>query len=277
MEKFTFTNKYGSSISIGYNNADFTLLEYEGLTTAEVIPMTYKGFRQHGDTVSYIDMGARIVTISFLDIGTDMTNIYRRRRNLASVFNPTVLGTLKYENDYISVVLEDVEVTTQPSPTNRYGTLQEYEVELTAHNPFFRDETMTEISGNSFTFTYTGDIPASWIAEWNFSTNDYNPSSVYIYNQGNNSSALIYPDFTTIDLPIGSSSAYYGVCTAYGKKGTCLQDSGYGALDFNSNWVAARIRSDSKYCNIYPGTVEVGIGMSGQSTKLKYYNWYSGV
>lgn len=278
MERFTFTNKYGSSISIGYNNADSTLLEYDGLTTAEVLPITYKGYRQNGNTVSHIGMGVRIIEIKFLDAAADMETIYSRRRNLAKVFNPTMLGTLKYENDYITVVLEDVEVTTQPSPTNRYGTVQEYEVELTAHNPFFRDENMTVITANNFDFTYTGDIPAPWIFEWEFSTNDYDPGNIYFYNWGGSgSSAMIFPDFQHIDLPSGASSAYYGVCSAYNKKGTCLQNTSRGALTFNSDWVAARIRTDSRFCDLYPGRVNGYAGSSGQTVKLKYYNWYSGV
>ena len=277
MERFTFTNKYGSSVSIGYNDADFTLLEYEGLTTAEVLPVTFRGYRQHGDSVSHLGIGVRIVTISFLDSANSMELIYQRRRNLAKTFNPTLLGTLKYENDYITVVLENVEVTTQPSPTKRYGTVQEYEVELTAHNPFFRDENMTVINGTGFDFTYTGDVPAPWIFEWEYNTNNYNPGNIYLYNWGNGSSSMIYPDFTTINLPSGASAAYYGVCSAYNKKGTIIKNKTYGELTFSDGWEAARLRTDSRFADLYPGRVNGGAGSSGQTVKLKYYNWYSGV
>lgn len=278
MERFTFTNKYGSSVSIGYNNADFTLLEYEGLTTAEVLPVTYSGYRQHGNSVSHIGIGVRIITISFIDVANSMAQVYERRRNLAKVFNPTMLGTLKYENDYITVVLDNVEVTTQPSPTKRYGTLQEYEVELTAHKPFFRDENMTVITGSGFDFTYTGDIPAPWIVQWEYNEDGFLPGGIYFYNWGNGSSTNIFSGDAEIDLPIGASAAYYGVCSDYNKKGTAIKDKAFGELTFDDGWEAARLRTDVRFANLYPGRVNGGISSStAQTVKLKYYNWYSGV
>jgi len=45
MERFTYTNKLGNSVTIGYGEEDFTLLNYDGLTSAEVIPATNKGYR----------------------------------------------------------------------------------------------------------------------------------------------------------------------------------------------------------------------------------------
>lgn len=291
MEKFTFTNIYDIPTTIGYNNADFTLLEYEGLTIAEVIPVTHQGYDQYGDTVDKLGIGTRIITIRFLDSESNMTQIYQKRRNLAKSFNPYILGTLEYQNDYIDVVLDNVEVSVQPHPINRYGTVQEYEVELVAHNPWFRDTTLTEVSINAGVanlITYNGDIPAPWIIQFEVNSNTtlVNPL-VYVSNSRispeDDTYGPVYLNgsFTyTEENPI----KYFGVCSAYGKKG-------YGdnlshifpneELTFsNTVWTSKNIRGYSRFVDLTPGVNLVrGQASSGTpvSVKLKYYNQYAGV
>lgn len=293
MEKFTFTNNYNVSATIGYNNADFTLLDYDGLTTAEVIPITHQGYNQYGNTVDKLGIGTRIITIRFLDNQNTMAQIYERRRLLASTFNSSVLGTLEYQNDYIDVVLDNVEVSVQPHPITRYGTLQEYEVELVAHNPWFRDKELTEVDlvyNEPQWLLYNGDVPAPWIIQYEVdSTHSITNPHLYITNQFYNfepkvgADAYVYINGTftyTEENPL----KYFGACTAYGKKGygdNLSQANQNQELSFNNTtWSGKNIGGYSKFIDLVPGSNYIVNGSGGGtpvSLKLKYYNQYAGV
>lgn len=293
MEQFTFTNKLGNSITIGYNNADFTLLEYDGLTTVEVLPYTHQGYNQYGNTVDTLGIGTRIITIRFLDAGNNMEQIYTRRRNLASVFNPALLGTLEYENDYVDVALDDVEVTTQLTIEKRYGTIQEYEVELTAHSPWFRDTTMTVVSltnGSAYNLNYTGDVPTPWLIQWELSNGltleDPKIETTFTntaYSKRNDNYVQMDGRFSWDAV---YSRKYIGLCSAYGKKGYSdnLINNDMNELTYDSIWKGINIYGHSSFQDIMPGanvitpSTVAGVDTGNPvSVKLKYYKRYSGV
>ena len=292
MEKFTFTNNFNVSTTIGYNNTDFTLLDYDGLTTAEVIPITHQGYSQYGNTVDKLGIGTRIITIRFLDNQNTMAQIYERRRHLAKTFNSYVLGTLEYQNDYIDVVLENVEVSVQPHPINRFGTVQEYEIELVAHYPWFRDKELTEVElayHEPYYLTYNGDVPTPWIMQFEVDdTHSVTNPSIYIANPayhfepdiGTNGYVYINGTFThTEENPL----LYFGACTAYGKKGygdNLSQVNQYYELSYKDTvWSSKNVGGYSRFIDLIPGLNLVLISGLGNpvSLKLKYYNQYAGV
>lgn len=138
MERFTYTNAYGQTISIGYEG-NFLLDTYDGLTAAETIPVTTRGYNQNGYTLLSSNLGARVITIHFYVFGSDMNDFYSKRRTIAQVFNTLGgNGVLTYKNDFTSKSI-DAMVSVPPTPENKMGNLQQFAVELTAHNPLWYD------------------------------------------------------------------------------------------------------------------------------------------
>ena len=134
MERFLYVNAAGKSITIDYDSNSYILQSHTGL-----IPYTVQGYRQDGASKNGLQMGTRIMTISFLLRADTMQQLYERRRYLGAVFNPILGdGVLTYTNDYLSASIT-AQVTVQPATTEQYGLLQLYTVELTAYDPYFYD------------------------------------------------------------------------------------------------------------------------------------------
>lgn len=68
MEKFIFKNSIGKQIEIAYSG-NYLLDTYDGLTAAEVIPTTSRGYSQNGYTLISSNLGARTITIHFYIYG----------------------------------------------------------------------------------------------------------------------------------------------------------------------------------------------------------------
>ena len=140
MEKFTYLNSIGKQIEIAYGG-NYLLDTYDGLTAAEVIPATVRGYNQNGYTLSSTNLGARTITLHFYIFGDTMEQFYQNRAALSQVFNPLCgNGLLTYENDYTKKSIYAV-VSVPPTIENRMGNLQQCAVELTAYNPFWFDST----------------------------------------------------------------------------------------------------------------------------------------
>lgn len=138
MEKFIYRNPRGQAITLRYGGS-YILDSYDGLTAAEVIPISTKGYRQHGSTHKHTMLGTRIINIFFYLYADSMAAFYEKRRYLAQVFNPLLgEGVLTYENDFTTKSIS-VLPTILPSPVQKMGSLQLLNVELTASNPFWYD------------------------------------------------------------------------------------------------------------------------------------------
>ncbi len=138
MEKFEYRNSRGASITIDYIGPYF-IESYDGLTSAEIIPIANKGYNQQGYSYQKSLYGARIINLYFYVHDNTMQGFYAKKRSLAALFNPLLgEGTLTYTNDYGSKKISAV-VTYPPSPVTKMGSLQIFNVELTAHNPFWTD------------------------------------------------------------------------------------------------------------------------------------------
>lgn len=137
MESFTYINPTGDYIIIAYNNPQIKLLGYDGLTAPEIMPETTQGYNQNGYSLKKNKLGSRYITIDFLIYGSDMANFYELRKEVGSVFNPLLgEGLLKYTNDYASYCIKCTPTLT-PYPIEKNANLQQFQLELTAFNPFF--------------------------------------------------------------------------------------------------------------------------------------------
>jgi len=162
MEKFTYKNALGNTITIDYSG-NYVIDSYDGLTASEIIPITSSGYKQNGATYISTNLGIRIINITFGVIASDTFDMYAARRNVVSVFNPLLgEGTLTYTNDFISKSIR-VAVTAAPTPAAKYGTIQYYTVELTANNPLWFDNAESAVKlgdftgGLSFPLQFEGD------------------------------------------------------------------------------------------------------------------------
>lgn len=192
MELFTYTNPKGDKVYFGYYNPNpaeiadnrfFLLDSYDGLTAADIEPISYKGFAQQGYTLGAVSYGARYININFINHGLDIKDQYRRRRYLAQVFNPLLgQGTLTYQNDFIKLFIDCLPTIT-PTPVERVAGLLDLEnIELTCYNPFwyssehkvylegfgggltfpisFNKQIQFGERGNSATLRVEGDVPS---------------------------------------------------------------------------------------------------------------------
>ncbi len=150
MERFIFKNALGNTTTIDYDGS-YILSKYDGLTASEIIPITTSGYKQNGSTFISSNLGIRIINISFGYITENALDMYTARRNLASIFNPLLgEGTLTYINDFISKSIKVV-VTAAPTPAAKRGTIQYYNVELTANNPLWFDNAESAVKLGDFT------------------------------------------------------------------------------------------------------------------------------
>jgi len=138
MEKFEFRNSKGDKITMDYSGS-YIIDSYDGLTAAEITPLTNQGFNQQGLSYQKSLYGARLINLYFYVHDNTMQGFYEKRRSLAAIFNPLLgAGTLTYTNDYTTKKISVV-VTLPPTPTSKMGSLQLFNVELTAYNPFWMD------------------------------------------------------------------------------------------------------------------------------------------
>ena len=162
MERFTFVNGKGESVVIGGHHDDFLLASHSGTTSAEVLTTARKGFNQNGQNYVKTHLGLRILSVSFYTPRPDDLSFYQKKRRLSAVFNPLLgEGLLTYENDFTKKCLT-VSVTKMPELAEKNRVIGKYTVELTAFDPFWYDETETEVrlngvtGGLSFPVQFTG-------------------------------------------------------------------------------------------------------------------------
>lgn len=149
MESFKFINSSGKSITLDYTS-DYIIESYDGLTASEIIPVSTRGYRQNGYTRVNTNLGSRYININFYIYAESMVAFYEKRRKLASVFNPLLgEGTLIYTNDYTSKSIRGV-VSVAPTPTNKMGSLQLFNIEITCDNPLWFDNEESAVKMGDF-------------------------------------------------------------------------------------------------------------------------------
>lgn len=300
MEKITFCNQgTGTSQVFSYISDEFILLGYEGMSAVEVLPAVHSGYRQNGSTIDNVRLGSRIITLRFALKRDTMKLIYSVQQDIMKVFSPLGVGKLMYQNDQSTYVLDDVIVSSPPEPINKYGTYKEYEVELTAANPIFRSNNLsqTKLLTNTRKYIYSsGTAPSEYYIELvhNSSTTIVKPkitheTTIHVPSMSNYTGDIkTVTTYIELDASYGDvGSGKYGhqiISTGYGKKGqesiittSSTKPDNFELLDYAS---IGDITSGSTFDYIEPGanyftlTTESG---TPYSCTLYYYPRYIGV
>lgn len=301
MEKFTYRNiGMNQSIEIGYQSTPYILLDYEGMSVAEVLPVTHSGYKQNGASIDFLRLGPRIITIRFMDAQNDIGAIYQHKvQTIMSVFSSLYKGMLTYQNDYGTYILDDIIVSVPPTPINKYGVVQEYEVELTAYNPIFRSNTLTQktlyirqSSSSSWNgFTYDGTAPAPyWICFSNTAKTIVNPSIKHQYPLYNSTGGHsdVETQIKLINTYGGSGTSGYEVINnEYGNKGhkhVSYYPPSYISTLQRAVFEIGDISPNSTFSYLYPKSLnnfkleyEASNNTASKDATLMYYSRYIGV
>lgn len=283
MEQFIYTNSRGDSITIAYNS-EYILKEYDGITAAEIIPISTSGYMQNGASFIANKLGTRMISIGFLTHANTMHGFYEKRKHIGKVFNPTIgQGKLTYTNDYLSKSI-DVVVSASPTPFEKMGSLQLIRVEFIAHNPLWYDNEVSALKLGDFTggLTYplhfetsetfaqkgdaaniiiNGDVPSPITVE--FRDNSLNPK-LSLLNTG---------EFLEVDTEILDNEKII-INTAYGNKTvTHTNSSGVETSAYNL------ITTDSTFFSLPIGENKLTFAGDAGSPEVYLYwrNWFIGV
>lgn len=283
MERFVYTNSRGKSIVFDYAG-DYLIDSYDGLTSADIEPITIKGYNQNGYTLGGITFGARHININFLMRANDIEGIYKKRSDLAAIFNPLIgEGILTYENNYLSKSIRCVP-TVLPTPTERMGLLIMMNVELTANNPFWFDTNESFLilqgqfggltfplkfdktetfayKGTSHDITIKGDVPAAIRAE--FKNEAYKPR-LTLSNTG---------EFIEVNTVLQKNEKLI-ITTEYGNKNVVLrktngrEETAYHLITLDSTFFSLPVGDNHLAFEAETGEPEV---------KVYWRNYYVGV
>lgn len=137
MQKIIFTNSRGQSITLS-NSCPFILQKVEGTGSTKTTILSSKAPGQDGKSYHGSLLEERTLPIQGAIVGEDMEDMYRKRQELCSIFNPKVPGTLTYINNAgehsISVIVED-----SPAFKEQVTYVQEFLVQLYCPSPFWMD------------------------------------------------------------------------------------------------------------------------------------------
>lgn len=264
MEKFVYTNPKGGTITIDYGNT-YIIEKYDGLAASEIIPVTARGFRQNGNTLSYVSLGIRIITLSFYIASADMNTFYTNRKFVSSVFNPLLgEGILEYTNNHLVKQIK-VLPSRLPRISEKFGPLQLVTVEFTAYDPFWYDKTetistMTDYVGG-ITLNNVGDYETPMRVE--FSGITVNPQ---ILNETTGELIKVNKSLTTGEKLI--------IDTRYGNKTvTHITNSSVRTSAYNL------ITNDSKFFSLQLGNnqIKYSADMGTPVIKIYWKNRFVGV
>ena len=283
MEKFIFRNAAGQEATLDYDG-EFMIDSYEGLTSADVNPVTIQGYKQNGMTMNSITYGARIIYINFYVVAKNMNELYEKRRRLASVFNPLLgNGVLTYTNNFISKSITCIPTMT-PAPKDKMGSLQRASIELTAYNPFWYDTEESALKLEGFTggaafplvFTGSGITLAEKTAAAKIIIDGDVPSPIRAEFKG----ACINPKLTLDTtgeyikvLTTITSAQTLRITTDYGNKKVKLlegttETNAFNLIDVNTSFFSLRNGENKVSFTGDSGAPEVF---------LNWRNWYVGV
>ncbi|MCD3217825.1 phage tail family protein [Clostridium botulinum C] len=137
MQKIIFRNSRGQEITLG-NSKPFILTKIEGTGSPKSTILSSKAPGQDGKSYHGSLLEERILPINGGIVGTDIEDMYRKRQELCSIFNPKIEGQLIYINDAgehsINVVVE-----SSPSFKNQVANIQEFLIQLYCPNPYWMD------------------------------------------------------------------------------------------------------------------------------------------
>lgn len=283
MEKFVYTNPIGNTITLDYSGS-YLIDSYDGLTAADIEPITIKGYNQNGYTLCNLNYGLRHINLNFLMTASSAEEFYQKRKELASIFNPLLgEGVLTYTNNYLSKSIRCYPSVT-PTPTERMGLAVLVNVELTATNPFWFDTDESAmllegfIGGLTFPLKFdepkifanqgvvgkiniNGDIPSPIRAEFK---NEAIKPKLILDNTG---------EFIEVDTTLAANEKLI-ITTEYGNKNVMLrrvngnEESAYHLINSDSTFFSLPLGNNSISFSAVAGTPEVS---------LYWRNYYVGV
>jgi hypothetical protein len=142
MQKIIFRNSRGRSLEFK-NSRPFILTKIEGTGCPQTTILTSKTPNQDGKTHHGTTIEERILTIEGAIFADNVADMYKKRQELCSIFNPKLKGTLTYTNDNST---HEIECTIDSSPTFKesLSNIQHFLIQLFCPNPFWTDELETK-------------------------------------------------------------------------------------------------------------------------------------
>lgn len=146
MRDLIFTNANGQSVEIS-GDRPYLIQSFEGGDGVKNNIYTVKSPSQDGQTETGKNLDTREITISGLIVAPQANVLESYRRELLTVFNPKLTGTLQYTCEGVQKVIS-CEVETPPAfgdPSMRWQT---FSITLLCPNPFWQDitESVNEIA-----------------------------------------------------------------------------------------------------------------------------------
>lgn len=285
MEIITFTNALGRSITFDYKS-DWMIASYEGFGAASIEAINVKGYGQHGYTFAGLSYGTRVMDLRVFIYGKDMRELYERRADLISIFNPALgFGRLTYTNDYTTRFI-NCYTSYPPEPNEKLSTLCSFDIQLTATDPFWYDETEQGIKlagatggltfGKDGSFFFDDSIIfglSSSAGEINNTGDIETPIRVEI-----SGSEITNPK---LSLNSGNSGAFIKLNKTLTASDTAIITTGYGDKNVLINGESAMryLDESSTFFSLPVGTNKITLSCeSGEPTVSVFYrNRYAGV
>lgn len=293
MIQFIYNNglgdiKFSSEPSdFGSNAMDYLLKDYSGLSETEIILPVSKGYQQNGYTLQGVNLGKRIINITFYVWSKNSYSIDNYRKSICALVNPMRgEGQLSYYNSetnktyVIKCICSEMPKVTKKLDCN----LAEVSIEFTANNPLWRSQNpqseKTYIMGDivsygNFIARNDGDIPAPFT--FTITAPVYKG---YIRLMDTSSGDKILNNFSFTASQLQSNTSKLTLTTDYGNKNLWLTVSGTDKL-------ANRYITNPDFFTIPIGTNTfnpIRWGLEGSSAapagsyaEVSWYDWYLGV
>lgn len=182
MQKVIFTNSRGKSITL-FNTRPFILVKIGGTGSPQTTILTTKANGQDGKTHHGTLFEERIIPIEGAIVGNNKEDMYRKRQELCSIFNPKISGKLTYVNDAGEHTIDCI-VESSPAFKDPFSNMQEFLIQLYCANPYWQDiqESKEEIALWVGDFKFPLEIPPEGILmghrESNLIVNIFNKGDV---------------------------------------------------------------------------------------------------
>ncbi|MFL0197008.1 phage tail family protein [Clostridium sp. WILCCON 0269] len=162
MQQIVYTNSRGQSITL--NSRPFVLEKIDGTGGTKTTLLTTKAPGQDGKSYHGTLLEERSLNITGTICANSLEDLYIKKQQICSVFNPKLLGSLIYTNDVSSHTIDCV-VEDSPTFKDRFSTIQEFLIQLFCPNPFWEDiqESKEEIADWIGDFEFDLEIPEEGI------------------------------------------------------------------------------------------------------------------
>lgn len=159
MQKVIYTNSRGQSITLG-NSSPFVLEKIEGAEGTKTTLLTTKAPGQDGKSLHGTLLEERTINLTCGICGTSLKDIDIKKKQICSIFNPKLSGSLTYINNDSTYTIDCV-VEDSPTFKDRVATIQEFLVQLFCPSPFWEDleESKEEIANWIGDFEFDLEIP----------------------------------------------------------------------------------------------------------------------